>query len=61
MKSQAMPELMRRSVESFLTQLTETLDPLEAIQITNLTMNLMNTVYVMGLHDGQVTDLTVAR
>ncbi|WP_287130854.1 hypothetical protein [Candidatus Cyanaurora vandensis] len=61
MKSQAMPELMRRSVESFLTQLTETLDPLEAIQITNLTMNLMNTVYVMGLHDGQVTDHTVAR
>ncbi|WP_218081376.1 hypothetical protein [Anthocerotibacter panamensis] len=53
----AMPEVMRRSVESFLLQMTEALDPLAALQITNMTMNLMDTVYVMGLQDGQVAPL----
>ncbi len=48
-----MPATMRRSVESFLLQMTEVMDPLQALQVTNLTMNLMDMVYVMGLQDGK--------
>lgn len=54
MSTRTMPEMMRRSLESFLLQMTEPLDPLEALKITNMTLNLMETVYIMGKQDGNV-------
>ncbi len=47
-----MPEMMRRSVESFLIQMTDTMDPLEALKMTNMTLSLMDTIYTMGKQDG---------
>jgi len=48
-----MPDLMRNSLETFVLEMTQALDPLEALKITNTTMMLMQTVYVMGLQDGE--------
>jgi hypothetical protein len=58
--TRTMPEMMRRSLESFLLQMTEPLDPLEALKITNMTLNLMETVYVMGKQDSH-SDHRLAR
>jgi hypothetical protein len=51
--TQPMPDTMRRSLESFLLQMTEPLDPLDALKITNMTLTLMETVYLMGRQDEQ--------
>lgn len=48
-----MPDLMRTSLETFVLEMTQSLDPLDALKITNTTMMLMQTVYVMGLQDGE--------
>jgi hypothetical protein len=51
--SHQIPEPLLRSVEKFYLGVTEPLDPYIAISLTNLSMKLVETVYLMGYQDGQ--------
>ncbi len=48
-----LPEMLRNAVEKFMTDVTEPLDPLEALRITNMTVGLVDMAYSMGHNDGQ--------
>ena len=48
-----LPEMLRRSVEKFMMDATESLDSLDALKITNLTVGLVDVAYSMGHNDGQ--------
>jgi hypothetical protein len=48
-----LPEMLRRSVEKFMMDATESLDSLEALKITNLTVGLVDVAYTMGHNDGK--------
>jgi hypothetical protein len=50
-----LPEMLRRSVEKFMMDATESLDSLEALKLTNLTVGLVDVAYSMGHNDGQGT------
>jgi hypothetical protein len=47
------PEPLLRSVEKFYLGITEPLDPYIALSLTNLSMKLVETTYLMGYQDGQ--------
>ncbi len=47
------PEALRRSVEQFMLNVTEPLDPLLALKLTQLVVMLGDTAYAMGYSDGQ--------
>jgi hypothetical protein len=47
------PTALLRSIEKFYLGITEPLDPYMAISLTNLSMRLAETVYLMGYQDGQ--------
>jgi hypothetical protein len=48
-----LPEMLRSAVEKFMIDATESLDSLEALKITNLTIGLVDMAYTMGHNDGQ--------
>jgi hypothetical protein len=47
------PEMLRSAVEKFMINVTEPLDALEALKITNMTVGLVDMAYSMGHNDGQ--------
>ncbi len=47
------PEALRRSIEQFVLNVTETLDPLLSLKLTQLVVMLGDTAYAMGYSDGQ--------
>jgi hypothetical protein len=47
------PEALRRSVEQFMLDVTEPLDPLLALKLTQVVVMLGDTAYAMGYSDGQ--------
>jgi hypothetical protein len=47
------PEALLRSIEKFYLGITEPLDPYIALSLTNLSLKLAETVYLMGHQDGQ--------
>jgi len=47
------PEALLRSIEKFYLGITEPLDPYIALSLTNLSLKLVETVYLMGHQDGQ--------
>jgi hypothetical protein len=47
------PEALRRSVEQFMLDVTEPLDPLLALKLTQLVVRPGDTAYAMGSSDGQ--------
>jgi hypothetical protein len=47
------PEMLRSAVEKFMINVTEPLDSLEALKITNMTVGLVDMAYSMGHNDGQ--------
>ncbi len=49
----ALPEMLRSAVEKFMMDATESLDSLEALKITNLTIGLVDMAYTMGHNDGK--------
>jgi hypothetical protein len=51
-----LPEMLRTAVEKFMMDATESLDSLEALKITNLTIGLVDMAYSMGHNDGQQAD-----
>ncbi|MFS8871961.1 hypothetical protein NW870_02815 [Synechococcus sp. R50.1] len=48
-----MPEALRRSIEQFMLNVTEPLDPLLSLKLTQLVVMLGDTAYAMGYSDGQ--------
>jgi hypothetical protein len=51
--SNEVPEALLRSIEKFYLGITEPLDPYIALALTNLSLKLVETVYLMGHQDGQ--------
>jgi hypothetical protein len=51
--SNQIPEALLRSIEKFYLGITEPLDPYIALSLTNLSMKLVETTYLMGYQDGQ--------
>ncbi|GAB4214990.1 MAG: hypothetical protein OHK0012_14090 [Synechococcales cyanobacterium] len=47
------PAPMRQSFERFMLEVTEPLDPLIALKMTQLVLGLADTAYAMGYHDAQ--------
>ncbi|MCJ2544404.1 hypothetical protein JX360_16075 [Synechococcus bigranulatus str. 'Rupite'] len=47
------PEALRRSFEQFMLNVTEPLDPLISLKLTQLVVMLGDTAYAMGYSDGQ--------
>lgn len=47
------PEALRRSIEQFMLNVTEPLDPLLSLKLTQLVVMLGDTAYAMGYSDGQ--------
>ncbi|MGF1577299.1 MAG: hypothetical protein ACFCU9_15425 [Cyanophyceae cyanobacterium] len=47
------PDVMRLSFEKFLLDITEPLDPLISLKLTQLSLSLAETAYSMGYQDGQ--------
>ncbi len=47
------PDALRLSFERFLLDVTEPLDPLISLKLTQLTLSLAETAYAMGYQDGQ--------
>ncbi len=47
------PEALRRSIEQFVLNVTEPLDPLLSLKLTQLVVMLGDTAYARGYSDGQ--------
>lgn len=47
------PEALRQSFERFLLDVTEPMDPLISLKLTQLMLGLVDTSYAMGYQDGQ--------
>lgn len=47
-----MPDPLRRSTEKFFLGVTEEMDPLLSLQLTQLVINLGDSIYAMGFADG---------
>ncbi|MEN9205583.1 MAG: hypothetical protein Q6K99_06835 [Thermostichales cyanobacterium BF4_bins_65] len=47
------PVPLRQSFERFMLEVTEPLDPLLALKLTQLVLSLTDTAYAMGYSDGQ--------
>jgi len=48
------PVPMRQSFERFMLEITEPLDPLIALKLTQLVLSLTDTAYAMGYSDAQM-------
>jgi hypothetical protein len=51
--AEELPDMLRSAVENFMVEATGAMDPLEALKVTNLTLELVDMAYKMGHHDGQ--------
>ncbi len=47
------PEALLRAFEKFYMDITEPLDPYVALALTNLSLRVAETAYLMGYQDGQ--------
>jgi hypothetical protein len=47
------PEMLRRAIEKLYTDVTEPLDPYVALALTNLSVKMAETAYLMGFQDGR--------
>jgi hypothetical protein len=47
------PQPLLRSIEKFYIDITEPLDPYIALALTNMSIKLAETIYLMGYQDGQ--------
>lgn len=47
------PEPLLRAFEKFYLEITEPLDPYIALALTNLSLRVAETAYLMGYQDGQ--------
>lgn len=50
--SHQVPEALLLSIEKLYLGITEPLDPYIALALTNLSLQLVKTVYLMGVQDG---------
>lgn len=50
------PEPLLRAFEKFYMDITEPLDPYIALALTNLSLRVAETAYMMGYQDGQGTN-----
>lgn len=47
-----MPDPLRRSTEKFFLRVTEEMDPYLSLKLTQLVINLGDSIYAMGFADG---------
>jgi len=54
------PEALLRAFEKFYIDVTEPLDPYIALALTNLSLRVAETAYMMGYQDGQRLNMSTA-